>query len=111
MDSIAFLCMGFQVIFGFAGGMRLLALARRMRRLPELALSLQTLLLPARGYPSSLVAIGLDPAAMTLLETSAVVAKILPAELAARGVAAGESLCRERGPPSRRCRGTRPGRH
>jgi hypothetical protein len=40
--------------------MRLMGLARRSRRFPELALSLETLLMPALGYPSLMLAVGLE---------------------------------------------------
>ena len=37
-----------------------MALARRSRRFPELALSLETLLMPAVGYPALMLAVGLE---------------------------------------------------
>ena len=40
---------------------------------------------------------GLDPATVTPREMSVVVGKILPAELAARGIASPETICREMG--------------
>jgi hypothetical protein len=58
--SIALLGMSLQTIVSLAVGIRLMALARRSRRFPELALSLVTLLMPALGYPSLMLAVGLE---------------------------------------------------
>jgi hypothetical protein len=52
--------MGFQAIVSLAVGFRLLGLARRNRRFPELALSLETLLMPALGYPTLMLAVALE---------------------------------------------------
>ena len=60
MESIALIGMGLQAIVGLAVGIRLMGLARRSRRFPELALSLETLLMPAVGYPSLMLAVGLE---------------------------------------------------
>lgn len=50
MFLVALVGMGLQAIVSFAVGIRLLALGRRTRRFPELALAVQTLL-PALAYP------------------------------------------------------------
>ena len=52
--------MSLQTIVSLAVGIRLMTLARRSRRFPELALSLVTLLMPALGYPSLMLAVGLE---------------------------------------------------
>jgi len=69
MYSVALIGMGLQAIVSIAVGVRLLALARRTRRFPEMALSMQTLL-PALGYPLVMLAVLLErfgPAVMTPL--------------------------------------------
>ena len=60
MYSIALIGMGVQAIVSLVVGIRLMGLARRSRRFPELALSLETLLMPALGYPSLMIAVGLE---------------------------------------------------
>jgi hypothetical protein len=52
----ALIGVGIQAIVSLAVGIRLAALALRTRQLPELTLAMGTLLLPALGYPSLLVA-------------------------------------------------------
>jgi hypothetical protein len=49
-----------QAIVSLVVGMRLLALARRSRQFPELALAIETLVLPALGYPLLLVTVLLE---------------------------------------------------
>jgi hypothetical protein len=60
MYVVALIGTALQAIVSLAVGIRLMGLARRSRRFPELALSLQTLLMPAVGYPALLVAVGLE---------------------------------------------------
>jgi hypothetical protein len=52
--------MGLQAIVSLVVGLRLLALARGTRRFPELALSMETLLTTAVGYPLLMVAVWLE---------------------------------------------------
>jgi hypothetical protein len=49
-----------QSIVSLVVGLRLLALARRSRQFPELALAIETLVLPALGYPLLLLAVLLE---------------------------------------------------
>lgn len=62
MHPISLLGVGLQALVSLMVGFRLASLARRTKRFPELALSLATLLIPAVGYPSALVAMGLERA-------------------------------------------------
>jgi hypothetical protein len=64
MHLVALIGMGLQAIVSLAVGLRLMALARRTRRFPELALGIETLMLPALGYPSLMVAVGLERLSM-----------------------------------------------
>jgi hypothetical protein len=60
VQLIALIGMGIQAIVSLVVGIRLMGLARRSRRFPELALSLLTLLMPALGYPLLMTAVGLE---------------------------------------------------
>ena len=60
MYFVALIGMGLQAVVSLAVGIRLMSLARRSRRFPELALSIETLLMPALGYPSLMLAVGLE---------------------------------------------------
>jgi hypothetical protein len=60
MYFIVLIGLGLQAIVSLTVGIRLMGLARRSRRFPELALSLETLLMPALGYPSLMLSVGLE---------------------------------------------------
>ena len=60
MQFIALIGMGVQAIVSLVVGIRLMGLARRNRHFPELALSLETLLMPAVGYPLLMVGVALE---------------------------------------------------
>jgi hypothetical protein len=64
MKTLVFAALGIQAVASLVVGWRLLKLARESRQLPELALALASLMLPAVGFPLMVVSVVLEKSAV-----------------------------------------------